>query len=412
MGKYDKLKNKNQIITNEVKQQASHFKEVSAEYERVSEIYANANVVIKDIDKQFSQATKLTGMDLKFVFFATALQCIRQYFITPFSLRDERPSEKEAAKNSKIIEETLLGKDKGVKTRKHKWYNPSLDEIIGNPVPFDTIQQCEALKGAGIFKGTGKLGHRLTLGHDPILGWVFGTANIATSTLTTWKLQSYHVKKSIVAGKEQDALTQKADTYKVLEYTKDKLINNGKDGKIIIATSLIKEGIHLYSDVNSKNSLPFPIVSTISPDLANKFTDFGLDACNMMTVGKQATYASLINFIIALIHRMLYDEGMGISEILYEARTRKVLTYSNVIASASNILAVAITEGIAALTDNPELAKKGFKYLDVGGLAVTLQRIISDNLFINKIKMEFIEKEWYNVVVGEEYEFMQEEDML
>jgi len=105
---------------------------------------------------------------------------------------------------------------------------------------------------------------------------------------------------------------------------------------------------------------------------------------------------------------MLYNESSGLSQSMYEVKTRKILTYSNVIASASNIIAVAITEAIAIATDNGDLMVKGAKYLDVGGLAVTLYRLINDYKFIKEVKLEFMEKQWYDIVLGDDYEFMKE----
>lgn len=38
------------------------------------------------------------------------------------------------------------------------------------------------------------MGHRVTaIGHDPLLGLIFGTANIATSTLTNAHFDSFHI---------------------------------------------------------------------------------------------------------------------------------------------------------------------------------------------------------------------------
>ena len=54
----------------------------------------------------------------------------------------------------------------------------------------------------------------------------------------------------------------------VLCYTIDKLLNQEIEGKKIVAVSLIKEVIHLQSDLNTKNSLPLPIVSAVNPRLA------------------------------------------------------------------------------------------------------------------------------------------------
>ena len=402
MGKFDNLKKANQQTTDDIKKEAEHFKIIAKEYDRAEKIYTAPTVILNDIESDFSAATHLDKVDISFLFFATALQCIRQYFITPFNLKEERPDDQTAAGKS----------DKKYTERSRKWYNPTSDEVWNNPVPFDANLQSGIVKGA--LKGGGKLGHRLTPGHDPILGWVFGTANIATSTLTKWDMTSYHIKTGMAKRRggsfsPQDFLTNRADTGKVFYYTKEKLLNEGLDGKLIIGKALIKEYQHLKSDVGSKNSLPFPIVATFSPDMANKLSEYGIDTCNLLTVGKQASYSILINTIIAMIHRIIYDESSGISKSLYEVKTRKILTYSNVIASASNIIAVAVTEAIAVATNNPDLAKKGFKYFDIGGLAVTLYRLISDYNFIKKVKIEFIKNQWYDIVLGDNYEFLKED---
>ena len=57
--------------------------------------------------------------------------------------------------------------------------------------------------------------------------------------------------------------------------------------------------------------------------------------------------------------------------------TRKILNYSNVVASTSNVVAVYIM-------GNPQK-------LDVGGLLVTAIRLFSDVKFITKLKEEFAE---------------------
>ena len=67
-------------------------------------------------------------------------------------------------------------------------------EVIESGVPYDTIKGTAAL-GLGI----GGTNHRCkTLGHDPILGWVFGTANILTNTMTLSDLRTYRVEKGYV----------------------------------------------------------------------------------------------------------------------------------------------------------------------------------------------------------------------
>lgn len=399
MGTANKLRamqSQAQSLTKEIKEIND---EVIADDKRRIEVYKSANIILGDIESKFQQATSLDGVDLSFLFLATALQCIRQYFFTNFTLKDDRPNDKAAA-------DKVKGNKDEHSDRKHRHYNPSLEEIKSNPVPFDTTfgsPDFNLVLGGGF-------GHRAkTLGHDPLLGWIFGTANIATSTLTTWKFDSYHIGTGYTKnGLARDKIVAHAKTELVLKKTADKLISQDADDKIKVGMSLLKEGEHLYSDVKSKASLPIPVVSTISPEFASKLAKYGFDTANFLTVGKQASYAMLINQLTAMIHRMFYDPSTDGSQLLYEVRTRRILSYSNVIASASNVIAVAVTEIIAAYTHNPALAEKGLSYLDVGGIIVTFYRLFEDKNFISKVKKEFIEKEWMSITVGEEYKFMRE----
>jgi hypothetical protein len=312
-----------------------------------------------DVYREFNQRTQLSGTDVTFLFLAIGLQCVRQYILTDFK---ERLSDDEAANQTK-------GHHEEHSNRRHRYYNPSLEEIISNPVPFDAN-----IGSNGALKGGGKLGHRATaIGHDPIIGLIFGTANIATSTLTNSSFASFHISTK----NKRDYFKNKAKTLKVLEVTNNKLINEGLEGKKIIATSLIKEIIHLQSDIYSKNSLPLPIISSFDPKLASQLAINGFDMANFVTVGKQATYAILINSIIEMLHQLLYNPQIHGLEKLYRVRTKKILMYSNVIASFSNVLYVAFTEDI--------------KKLDIGGLLVTIHRVVSDEKFIRKVMNEFID---------------------
>ena len=318
----------------------------------------------EEIDESFKKQTGLLNpIDLSFLALATALQCVRQYCLTPFH---ERQDDQTAAK--------ISGKDKEISDRKHKLYCPSLEEIIQSPVPFD------ANRGSnGALKGGGKLGHRATaIGHDPVVGLIVGTANIATSTLTTWDMKSYHIGTK----DKRDYFSSNASTVKVLEYTRRKIFEEGKEGKEKVVCSLMKEITHLKSDIYSTRSLPFPIISTIDPKLSSNLADYGMDAGNLLDVGKQAGYAALINFMIGCLHRLCFSINNNSDEFkmdnkLYEVRTRKILLLSNLLASSSNLVYVALTHD----------AKK----LDVGGILITITRLFSDVRFITKIKQEFIE---------------------
>lgn len=365
-----------------------HMQMIADESARVAEVAANAEQILDEIDEKFEKCTGLNKLDVSFLFLAVALQVVRQYTLAKFS---KRLDDQTAANNT-------IGHGEEHSNRKHKYYNPSLIEICGSkklkippcPVPFDAN-----IGANGALRGGKQMGHRVTvIGHDPILGLVFGTANIATSTLTNKDLQSYHIYTNDMG---RDYFRNKANTGLVLSKTKDKLLHEGLEGKEKVGASLLKEIIHLRSDIYTKNSLPLPIVTVIDAGLAAELAQRGLDMANIVTVGRQMTFSVFINTMISMLHGLFYDESVEYSRRVYEVRTRKILSYSNFIASASNLIYVGANISLGN--------ESAWKRLDIGGLAVTLYRIVTDAQFIRQVKREFIEQEFFAQIRGSEYDF-------
>ncbi len=392
MRKYDELKRKKDNTISDINVETQNIQQFAKESQRVSNVAKNVNIIIADLDRQFEQATKLEGIDITFLFFATALQCVRQYIIGTIT---QRTDDKTAA-------DKVKGGEKEHSDRLHNLYKPTLKEIITNPVPYDTNF---GSKDFNLGIGGGFTHRAKTLGHDPILGWIFGTMNIATSTMTVAGVgmpMSYHIKTGATArGDARDKIDSKANTIKVIAYSKDKLLNEGRSGKEIMGVSLLKEAKHLRSDLYSTASLPLPFISSISVDYARKLADYGLDMGNILKVGNQAGYAVLINSLVAMIHGLFYDESKYSSWNMYSVKTRRILSYSNVIASVSNVIAVAMAAVIGTVTENGALVKKSINYLDIGGIMVTIYRIVNDHNFIKEVKQEFLKQEFYDIVMGE-----------
>lgn len=376
----ENLRKKRNLIIEKIDNNLSEMNDIYEETNRVKTVAENTRVILDDLDKQFCEKTGLNSEEVALMFFAVGLQIARQYLLTKFP---KRLSDKEAAKKVK-------GKKEEHSNRKHRYYNPSLEEIASNPVPFDAN-----IGSNGNLKGGGKMGHRVTtLGHDPILGLIFGTANIATSTLTTSSFLSFH----IYTENKRDYFKSKASTYKVLEATVNKTLYQGIEGKKIIATSFIKEIIHLQSDMYTKNSLPIPFISAMNPKLASKLAERGLDMANILTVSKQVTYAMFISDIIAMLHSLFYDGNTEMEEKLHEVKTRKIIAYSDMIASASNL-------GVVAFTKNLNL-------LDIGGIGVTILEFIKYREFQKKVKEEFIFGSYKNMVMGDKYNMIEIKELL
>ena len=375
-------------IENDSNASYDELNKVAERFDRLAEVAGQADTVIDDIHKQFLRATKLEPVDVGFLFTGVALQVMRQYLLTPMT---KRMGDQESAKKTK--ESPLakkLGMDSEHSDRKHRYYNPSLEEIITNPVPFD------ANVGAnGALSGGGYMGHRVTtLGHDPVLGLYFGTSNIATSTLTNVRFESFH----IVTNDKNDYFKNRASTVKIFDECCDKLLNQGMEGKEKLCASLIKEIIHLHSDLHTKNSLPFPFVVSLDPKIASELAEYGVDFSNIVDISKQAAASALINGLIAMLHGTLWLANQEEDKKLYQVRTHKILMYSNLIATTSNVVAVAAAEGIAVHTGDGKLAEEALRYFDLGGLLVTVKRIAADSKFIYEVEQEFMARHWYDYV--------------
>lgn len=381
--KYKKIKAENKKHQDDILKSIDQTLEVQKELKRVSEIGINANIILSDIDRQFEEATKLSKVDISFLFLGVALQVTRQFLQTNYLTKNSRLNDQEAAGEKKYNREN----------RESTLYTTTVQEIWSNPVPFD-VQN--GASNFGINLGGGN-GHRYaTAGHDPILGWLFGTANIATRTVTlTPSLQTYHVKygnfltkSGMQSLRPGDHFESKASTFLTLENSFIKPVTEptGKNNLLILISALCMEAIHLKSDWNTKKSLALPF-GNLNPDLANKMNDMGVDVASLITVGKQALFAELINQLVTLIHRMLI---MSIEEVdnklLLEVRSRKIVTYSNLISSGVNLGYVGLT--------------KDMNKLDIGGFMVTLYKLISNKKFQKEVKKDFLEKEFYNLVMN------------
>lgn len=378
----------------------NNVEKLEKESNRVADVADNAATILSDLNEEFEKKTGLDCKDTVFLFLAIGLQIMRQYLLTNFPERLDDGKAAQITKDSKLNEKlhNKAGKEnehlKDIKDehsdRHHRYYCPSLEEIITNPVPFD------ALVGAnGNLSGGGNMGHRATaIGHDPVLGLIFGTANIATSTLTNYRFQSFHITTGHVNGRggpvNKDVFGQNARTDLVIKYTMDKLLNQGAKGKTIIACSFLKEIIHLQSDINTKKSLPLPIISVVDIELASKLSEYGIDMANIVNVSKQATYSIMINYIISMLHGLLFYLSDECNKKIFEVKTRKIIMYSNLIAASTNVAVVAVT--------------KDFKKLDLGGIAVAIHRLINDTKFINDIKQEFVFGKFDELIKGKELE--------
>jgi len=332
----------------------------------------------ENIRNDFARRVKLGKTDITFLFLATALLSLKSLLIPQLGERidgnkrlkhDDPKIKKEIKlKNQQFKDKHLRNGGNGSWeiSPSDKGYKSWL-EIIFSSVPYDATKGAKAI---GINMEGGY--HRYkTLGHDPILGWIFGTANIITDTITLTNFSTHRIKKMTFVD---ERITLGQMFYEV----KDSL----EEDFHRLPAAVFAQGVHLKSDKYTKLGLPVPILATFSEELAGDLYKSQYDSLclntDLKTISFSVFLSIFINMMIGIIHGMFYSPKKEKNRCLYEVKTRKIILYSNVIASSSNIIQSVIT--------------KNLKNLDIGGLLVTLSRLFMDIRFISRIQKEFIEE--------------------
>lgn len=370
----------------------------------------------EEIDEKFKEITRLRGADYIFLFAAIALQITRQAVQPRLDFEsldvDNRENDKTAAKKTDKSDAKEKSDKAQQEAKKHKidinkekeYYYASIADITNlKHVPYDVV-----IPGL-----SGKTHRFKTLGHDPKLGYLFGTCNILTNTLTTSDMKTVHIKNNKKYAN--------ADTMKMFKYCQERFAEKG--GKAIVAAAVAKQTYHIKSDQKSKSGIGLPFLQLICDEKTIRvLCDRGIDynaAEFAGTIAKQALFAELINFVVATTHRILiakeefdvycnknniidevslvealrhkgfHDIVFG-NESLNEVRTRKILLISNAVASSANIIYTGIVAGTSAYSGNAAGVYEALSKLDVGGILVTLKHLLSDGRIITKIKNDFI----------------------
>ena len=365
------------------------------ESRRVAEVAHNSRQLLDDLDLEFESQTGLKGNDVKFLFAAVALQVARIVILNELTKTENAGSTNRNETKLHEFQEKLLGKFNSGEVVKERPYYASMEHIITKMgVPYDatagltekslaTLMKKEREwdfdlsemipdEKLSLFKGAN---HRFaTLGHDPILGLLFGTGNIMTNTITC-------VKTPLAVG---------GIGIPVLQQTYERT----KDQPSAFVASLIKQIIHIGTDLYTPCGIQIPGANLILSNIqVEKLTSY-ISAGDIIKVGASAKLAELINLLISTLHTLMYDSSMSISRDLYNVKTRKIIMYSNVIATGSNVLWV----GGNMLAGN----EGAIKQLDIGGLIVTIKRLLSDTEYIRQIKEEFVFGGFNKMIHGEE----------
>ncbi len=391
----------------------------------IGDRFNNIGELLTDIDREFSKVTGIVNKkDLSLLFVATGLLCAKWLIMGQFMPLDfdfsYKNQEKVTDKEGKLLEDEKrrddkkYGKDKitdDVKKQAEKDYSEdehrTVLQILFRPVPYDAQAM---ITGGNLtdprFKPNGVLNstnHRAySLGHDQMLGWIFGTIGIMTRSMTlnfptldTFKI----MEKGILISERCDLFSKINEAYEIFRIEPERLY-----------AAVFKQGLHFLSDKFTATGLPLPLLGAEdyldrlqqgwdpvahANSVAKLSKILGTVAKDAGIIAIQFVISLLINEIIKAIHLFLYDEKNDGDFMLYQVRTRKILLTANCVSSTSNIL---FCSGIAIATENPlEAAKR----LDIGGFIETIHRLISDTKFISEIKREYVQEKLYERIYGD-----------
>lgn len=377
----------------------------SKEEKRFIDVLHNSRMILDNIEESFEKRTSLTKADVSILMIATCMQLIRilllSKFQEKFSDEDRMDHNNPAIKEKERAEmEKYKEKTKGWKSKKSKKGFRSWQEIAFTiKVPYDATRHSgEGFHDRNMHGGL----HRVkTLGHDPVLGWLFGVANIITDTITIcpeYKLGEKDIRIPYIESYKVDmgsdfCWKERITNWSVLTGCFESI----REDRHRLYAGLFSQGLHLASDQYTKMGLPIPFLTLIDSDKAYEIYKEGYDYLDLLydtqvlrNTIKSASQAILINTLVGALHKFFYNPQKDKSQKLYDVRTRKIILYSNMIATSSDIIQTTLRAYVG-----DEYALKNF---DIGGFFVTMYRLVRDVDFIMKIKEEFIYKEWDKII--------------
>ena len=178
-----------------------------------------------------------------------------------------------------------------------------------------------------------------------------------------------------------DTICEPASTIEMFKAVGERLNKEGKEGWMALGIALAKEVVHLMTDLPSLMSLPLPMISAISPDFAHKLSLYGI---NTGTIVEGTIANKIINFVVAFLHRLCMKEGED--EILYQARTAKLITAANLISTGGD-LAVTLFQAY-------EGDLKAMRKFDLGGYMCSLGKIVSSTKLINQLECKYMDEKF------------------
>ena len=335
---------------------------------------AQAEAYSSQLDEAFCDATRLQKKDMAVLSVAVAARVLCYFLARKIRIQERSAEEEHRGSGARALQsekgtavslaedtdiaggkslsdrESLLENGKTIASAVSQKFSPPVrildhNVILNQNTPFD-IQE------------TNLFGRDDIVAYHKYLGWLVGTVNILTDTITTYGMKSYAVARP-VPGKGKPAVDREIST---LLGVVGPVLRSGGQYKDSIAAAAVQEALLQGYGNGTPEQVRTAFGRTMELEKRTKSiaeeTKGTLGYFNAQWaeyIGGVAVTA-LINTIVSAVHAMLYEESDGDLDT-YSIRTGRIILYSGAIAATVNSL--------------PAIASRKVEDLDLSGILMT-----------------------------------------
>lgn len=335
-----------------------------------SEEIARTEAQVKQINDEYTHRTALTERDLAFLTIATSIQTARWAMI-PRLINKAGKSGKVLAALSPSAMAMLEAKPKG---KKDLTVIDEANKEFQEEAEWEAEEIHEGHKSwEEILKAKDKMPVK-TFNNDA-MNWIFGLINAITGTQTNSNFKSVDEN-----GKPVKTPAVFAEAFRSIQEDPRRL------SAAVYALYAQEKAAH-----GETTDVLKPFTETFAPQMNSELYQSQVQQLasirELTLVGQQAAIPLIINMAIGLLHGLMYNPELDGPHEFFDARTRKILLISNLIASSSNVALAAGTEA--------------WMKLDLGGLLVTATRAIQDVSYLTTLEDEFMRKHLDQAIIKE-----------
>jgi len=329
---------------------------------------------VKRINDAFAKRTGLTKRDLSFLSAATSIQTAR-WVMMPKIVNQMGKSGKVLAALSPsamaMLEQKPDTKDIALINEANQEF---IEDVEAEEITEGNPQGAKSKSWQDILEQKDSMPVK-TFNNDA-MNWIFGIVNKITGTRTGSNFSTV------------DAVTgEKVKTHKVLA----EAMRSIKDDPMRLTAAVYAQYAQDRAARGETTDVLAPAMEALQPAMMSDLYQSQIQQLatmqNLTLIGQQAAFPLVVNMAVALLHGFMYNPDLDGPREYYDARTRKILLLSNMMASGTNMAFSAATE-------------KWMK-LDLGGLLVTGTRAIQDLAYLTNLEDHFLKQQMDKVLEKE-----------